>query len=114
MSGRIHSIQTMGAVDGPGIRAVVFVQGCPLRCTYCHNPDTWDGNGGEEASPEAVADKILRLKNFYLISDAIVLALSLSYIPLRRILWSLLTVVLSGQIIGWIQKIPARKAKEAP
>jgi len=66
MSGRIHSIQTMGAVDGPGIRAVVFVQGCPLRCTYCHNPDTWDGNGGEEASPEAVADKILRLKNFYL------------------------------------------------
>lgn len=63
--GRIHSIQTMGAVDGPGIRAVVFMQGCPLRCAYCHNPDTWDLNGGENVSPDFVAQKILRLKNFY-------------------------------------------------
>ena len=65
MKGRIHSIQTMGAVDGPGIRAVVFLQGCPLRCAYCHNPDTWDLKGGDEASPEEIAGKILRLKNFY-------------------------------------------------
>lgn len=66
MTGRIHSIQTLGAVDGPGIRAVVFMQGCPLRCAYCHNPDTWDRNAGDETTPEAVAGKILRLKNFYL------------------------------------------------
>lgn len=65
MTGRIHSIQTLGAVDGPGIRAVVFMQGCPLRCAYCHNPDTWDFSGGEEVTPEYVAGKILRLKNFY-------------------------------------------------
>lgn len=65
MDGCIHSIQTMGAVDGPGIRAVVFMQGCPLRCAYCHNPDTWDFGGGEEVSPETAAGKILRLKNFY-------------------------------------------------
>lgn len=66
MTGRIHSIQTLGTVDGPGVRAVVFMQGCPLRCVYCHNPDTWDSEDGEEASPESVAAKILRLKNFYL------------------------------------------------
>lgn len=65
MNGRIHSIQTMGAVDGPGIRAVVFLQGCPLRCAYCHNPDTWDFSGGEEVSSDFVSGKILRLKNFY-------------------------------------------------
>ena len=48
MTGRLHSIQSLGAVDGPGLRAVAFLQGCPLRCAYCHNPDTWDPAGGEE------------------------------------------------------------------
>ncbi|MBR3928162.1 MAG: pyruvate formate lyase-activating protein [Clostridia bacterium] len=66
MKGRVHSIQTLGTVDGPGIRAVVFMQGCPLRCVYCHNPDTWDKAGGDEVTSESVAKKILRLKNFYL------------------------------------------------
>lgn len=65
MTGRIHSIQTLGTVDGPGVRAVIFLQGCPLRCAYCHNPDTWDPKGGEEVSGEDVANRILRLKAFY-------------------------------------------------
>ena len=48
IKGRIHSIETMGLVDGPGIRVVVFFQGCALRCEYCHNPDTWKLSGGAE------------------------------------------------------------------
>ncbi len=57
ITGRIHSIETGGMVDGPGLRFVVFLQGCPLRCLYCHNPDTWNRSGGREmASGEIVAE----------------------------------------------------------
>lgn len=56
--GRLHSFETLGAVDGPGIRVVVFVQGCALRCLYCHNPDSWKIDGGHEVSAREVALKI--------------------------------------------------------
>lgn len=62
--GRIHSIETCGTVDGPGIRFVVFMQGCALRCQYCHNPDTWAMTGGELYSPEQLMDEIVKYKAF--------------------------------------------------
>lgn len=63
-SGFIHSFQSMGAVDGPGLRYVVFMQGCPLRCAYCHNPDTWEFGKGQEYSPEEVVRKIERYRPY--------------------------------------------------
>ncbi|MBQ1954392.1 MAG: 4Fe-4S cluster-binding domain-containing protein [Clostridia bacterium] len=63
--GRIHSFQSLGTVDGPGVRFVVFMQGCALRCGCCHNPDTWELSGGNEFSPEEVLDKILRYRGYF-------------------------------------------------
>lgn len=65
MKGRINSFQSMGAVDGPGIRFVVFMQGCPLRCAYCHNPETWNLDGGDEYSADGVLEKILRFRPYF-------------------------------------------------
>lgn len=64
MIGHIHSVESMGLVDGPGVRAVVFLQGCPLRCLYCHNPDTWTG-GGTEFTPEDLTAKLLRFRPYF-------------------------------------------------
>lgn len=63
--GRIHSIESMGLVDGPGIRNVVFFQGCSLRCIYCHNPDTWSDIGATEYTARDLVDKISKFKSYF-------------------------------------------------
>lgn len=65
MQGRVHSIQSLGTVDGPGVRAVLFLQGCPLRCPYCHNPDTWDTGGGTLMDTAEVLRRLLRYRGYF-------------------------------------------------
>lgn len=65
MIGKLHSIETMGMVDGPGIRTVFFMQGCPLRCAYCHNPDSQSMFSNKEITPEEVLNKAKRYKGYY-------------------------------------------------
>lgn len=66
---RIHSFETMGAVDGPGIRFVVFMQGCHLQCKYCQNRDTWDTLGGEIYDIDDIVNRILRYENYMKVSN---------------------------------------------
>lgn len=65
MIGRIHSIQSLGTLDGPGVRFVVFMQGCNLRCGCCHNPDTWACAGGTEYTAEEIVQKALRYREYF-------------------------------------------------
>lgn len=64
VKGRIHSIESFGAVDGPGVRFIVFFQGCPLRCLFCHNPDSWSFTDGEEKTAGEMIDQIIGYRSF--------------------------------------------------
>ena len=64
MIGLVHSIETLGAADGPGLRYILFLRGCPLRCAYCHNPDTWDMQGGSKMTEWEMFNDIMEYKHF--------------------------------------------------
>jgi len=63
--GRVHSIQSMGTLDGPGVRFAVFLQGCNLRCKCCHNPDTWELEGGKEYTAGEIFSRVLRFREYF-------------------------------------------------
>ena len=65
ITGKIHSLETFGLVDGPGVRCVVFLQGCHMRCRYCHNPETWSMQGGEDSTAEEMFRKVYRYRNYW-------------------------------------------------
>lgn len=65
IKGHIHSVESFGSADGPGVRYIVFLKGCNMRCQYCHNPDTWAKDGGEPMTPEEVLKKALRYKTYW-------------------------------------------------
>ena len=65
VKGYIHSTESFGSVDGPGVRFIVFMQGCNMRCKYCHNPDTWDKNGGREVTADEVIKTALRYRTYW-------------------------------------------------
>lgn len=65
IKGKIHSTESFGAADGPGVRFIIFMQGCRMRCRYCHNPDTWNINGGIEMNANELLTKALRYKSYW-------------------------------------------------
>ncbi len=65
ITGRINSFQSFAALDGPGVRFAVFMQGCPLRCACCHNPETWETGGGTEYSADEIFAKVLRYREYF-------------------------------------------------
>ena len=65
MKGYVHSQESFGTVDGPGVRYVVFLQGCPMRCLYCHNPDTWEPRTGTLTDSDEIIQQYLKNKAFY-------------------------------------------------
>jgi len=106
--GHVHSIESMGLVDGPGIRTVVFLQGCKLRCQYCHNPDTW--NLADKAilmEPQELIRKLVRFKSYYKAKGGVTFSGGEPLLQ-KDFLWKFcLSAKRQALIPAWIQQVVA-------
>ena len=106
--GRIHSWESMGLVHGPGIRTVVFLQGCRLRCRYCHNPDTWELCGkGTLESPEETADRLMRFKPYYGTDGGVTFSGGEPLLQKEFLTEGLALCKSRGIASPWIRRVPA-------
>ena len=74
MKGYIHQLESFGSVDGPGVRFIIFFAGCPLRCKYCHNPDTWDMMKGKQYTADELLDEAITYPEYWRTKDGITMS----------------------------------------